>query len=260
MARSHLDGPPAQGDVSSEEVGRRRPLLAAGGALIVVVCGALGALISARASQRIAFLGVAQPVPAGVTVTASDLESISLTPATGLDAIPLRDAGQVVGRRASELLEPGSLLVPRDLASGHGLAAGRALVGTSLAVDQMPAGLTAGQRVLVVLSGTGSSGVDGGSGLGSGLAGGSGADVGSSSAGGASGEPAPSPTGPPGSILTQATVLSVQSASASSGTGSGSASFTVTLDVPAAAAGTVAAASAAEDVSLAELGGSVEPR
>ena len=251
-ARSHRDTSSAQGEVSSEQVGRRRPALAAGGALTVVLCGALGAVVSARAPQRMAFLAVAQTVPAGATVAASDLESISITPAAGLEAIPLQEAGQVVGRRAAEALEPGSLLVRSELASGLALAAGRALVGSSLAVDQMPAGLAAGQRVLVVLSGTGGSGL----GTTSGLQTGSGLDEGSGAAGGTIAGPVPSPTGPPGSVLTDATVLSVLPASASSGTaGSGSSDLTVTLDVPVAAAAAVTAASASGDVSLAALGG-----
>ena len=101
-----------------------------------------------------AFLAVAHPVPAGMTVTASDLETVSVAPVAGLDAMPLQDAGQVIGHRATEELEPGSLLVPEDLAPQQGLPVGIALVGTSLAVDQMPADLIAGERVLVVLSGT----------------------------------------------------------------------------------------------------------
>ena len=114
---------------SRERPGRRRPLLAAGGALIVLVCGALGAVVANRAPRPTAFLAVAHLVPVGMTVTASDLESVSIAPAAGLDAMPLRDAGQVIGRRAAEDLEPGSLLVPGDLAPQRGLPAGAATRG-----------------------------------------------------------------------------------------------------------------------------------
>jgi len=213
----------------------------------VVVCGALGAVVANRVPQRSVFLAVAQLVPAGATVSPSDLETVSINPAAGLDAIPLRDAGEVIGRRATETLEPGSLLVPGELASGQGLPAGRALVGTSLAVNQMPAELAAGDRVLVVLSGTGGSPTS--------------SSATSGTPAGPDGSPtgalAPSPAGPAGSVLTQATVISISAPGGTLATvGAASAAFVVTLDVPEAAAPAVTAASAAGNVSLAVLGGS----
>jgi len=218
----------------------------------VLVCGAFGAMVANRAPRPVAFLAVAHLVPVGMTVTASDLETVSIAPVAGLEAMPLRDAGQVIGHRAIEALEPGSLLVPGDLGSQRGLPAGTALVGTSLAVDQMPTELAVGQHVLVVLSGT--AGADEDSPASSGSA------IGSSSAlsGPASAVSVPSPTGPPGSVLTRATVVAVSGPGGSSGL-AGTASTTVlaTLDVPEVAAAAVTAASAVGDVSLAVLGGFV---
>ncbi len=217
----------------------------------MLVCAALGAVVANRAPRPVAFLAVTHLVPVGMMVTASDLEAVSIAPVAGLDAIPLRDAGQVIGHRAIELLEPGSLLVPGDLTSERGLPAGTALVGASLAVNQMPTELAPGQRVLVVLTGTASAGED--------SATSSGSAVGTPSAdgGSASGGSVPSPTGPPGSVLPQATVTSISAPGGLSGTsGAESAAFVATLEVPEAAAATVTAASAAGDISLAVLGGS----
>jgi len=220
--------------------------LAAGGALIVILCGALGAVIANRSPRPEALLAVAHLVPVGMVVTAADLSTVSIAPAPGLDAIALQDASQVIGHRATEALEPGSLLVPADLASVKGLLAGTALVGTSLAVDQLPSGLATGEPVLVVLSGTAGEGSVTGA-------------TPSSPATSASGSSVPSPTGPPGSVLTKATVVSI-SAPASSATGATGSAYVATLDVPQAAAAAVAAASAAGDVSLAEIGESANPR
>lgn len=229
----------------TEGRGRRRPLLAAGGVAIVLACGALGAVVANRAPRPVVLLAVAHRVPAGVPVTASDLETVSVAPVAGLDAIPLLDAGQVIGRRAAEELEPGSLLVPAELSPQQGLPADVALIGTSLAVDQMPAELTAGERVLVVLSGT--------NGVGSSLA----TDTASAAGGTSSRASVPSPTGPPGSVLCRATVISVSSPVSSSGlAGTPATTSVATLEVPEAAAGAVTAASAAGDVSLAVVGGS----
>lgn len=218
----------------------------------MLVCGALGAVVANRAPRPTPFLAVAHLVPVGMTVTASDLESVSIGPVAGLDAMPLRDAGQVIGRRASEDLEPGSLLVPRDLASQRGLPAGAALVGTSLTVDQMPTDLAPGQRVLVVLSGTMGSAESSPAGSDSA------ADTSSALGSSAIVSSAPSPTGPPGSVLTRATVISVVAPGGSSGpAGTQSTTFVTTLEVPEAAAAAVTAASAVGDVSLAVIGGLV---
>ena len=206
-------------------------------------------MVANRAPRPVGLLAVARLVPVGTAVSASDLETVSIASASGIEAIPLRDASQVIGHRATEDLEPGSLLVPSDLAPQMGLAAGVALVGATLAEDEMPADLSAGQRVLVVLSGT--SGAAGGSPVGSGLDANT-PDNGNGSAGAGA---APSPTGPPGSVLAKATVVSVSTAGGSSGlAGAQSASLVATLEVPEAAAAAVTAASAAGDVSVAVIG------
>jgi hypothetical protein len=209
--------------------------------VIVLSCGALGAMVAGRVPRPVEFLAVAHVVPAGVTVTASDLGIVSLAPVAGLNAMPLQDAARVVGHRAGEDLEPGSLLVPSELVPQSGLPAGVALVGTSLAVDQMPAGLAAGELVLVVLSGTAATG--------------GGVALATTNATGteASGASVLSATGPPGAILCRATVISVSAPGSSSGQAG---TQSATLEVPEAAAGAVTAASASGNVSLAEVAGS----
>ena len=229
--------------------GRRRPLLAVGGALVVLVCAGLGAMVANRAPRPVSFLAVARLVPGGTTVSASDLEAVSISAGSGIDAIPLRDAGQVIGHRVTEDLEPGSLLVPADLAPQKGLATGVALVGTSLAVNEMPTGLSAGQRVLVVLSGTSAASDSSPTGPAS-----TGGPVSTGNAPTGAGT-VPSPTGPPGSVLAKATVVSVATAGSSSGLAAGQATTLVaTLEVPEAAAAAVTAASAVGSVSLAVIG------
>ncbi len=235
--------------------GTRRPLLAAGGVLIALVCAALGAVVANRAPRPVAFLAVARLVPVGMIVTAADLETVSIPPVAGLDVMRLRDARQVVGRRATEDLQPGSLLVPGDLASRGGLPKGVALVGTSLAVDQMPADLATGERVLVVLCRTkgaaDSSPTSWGSTMG----------MVSGASGAASDGAVPSPTGPPGSVLTRATVVSLTAPGGSLGLSAArSTDYVATLEVPEAAAAAVTAASAMGDIGLAVIAGSDDAR
>jgi len=240
-----------------ELTGRRRPLVVAGGAFIVVICAALGAVVAGRVGHRVSFLVASRRIPVGVTITASDLATIQISPAPGLDAIPASRAAEVVGHRSANPVDPGALVVPGDLATGSGLANGEALVGAALADNQLPSGLGSGQVVLVVLSGT--SGTSGSPGTGAGAASGtvpaSSAPQVRSGAGRSGVHPAPSPTAPPGTVLATATVTGVEGTPSSSATSAtGPTSVIVTLEVPEPAAPAVTAASAAGDVSLAVVG------
>jgi SAF domain len=216
---------------------RRRPLLAASGAMLVVVCAGLGAVVSGRAASRSSYLAVTRFVPAGVPISAPDLGTVSLPPTPGIAAVTLGELDAVLGRRSAVALEPGDLLVPADVASGPGLPAGRALVGASLATGQMPVELAPGDEVLVVASATGGPALSGDTSLGAGA----------------------------GSrlVLARGTVVSTSAGAQSSdgqgglgAGGAGGAGGTVaTLDVPEVDAPAVAAASSAGDVSLVVIGG-----
>jgi hypothetical protein len=180
------------------------------------------------------YLAVATYVPQGAVVSFDDLTVVGLPPANGLGAIPAAQTASVVGRRASEPLQPGSLLVGGDVTSAGGLPSGEALVGSSLAPDQAPAGLAAGSSVLVVLSEQ--------AGATAGLSG--------TAAGGA---PTSGP-GTSGSAALQVTVVgTVYAISLPSSDALASTDETVTLEVPQADAVAVTAASAGGDVSLAQI-------
>ncbi len=194
-------------------------MLAALGVLVVVSCAAVGAKIAGSVDHRAGYLAVATYLPQGSVIAASDLSVVDAGLSGGVQAIPQDDERLVVGQRASEPLEPGSLLVPRELTASVPLPTSEALVGASLASDQAPTGLDPGDVVLVVLSG-------------------SGADV---------------PSGAAASrVLALGNVYAIALPSASSPAGS-SDDETVTLEVPATDAAAVTAASAAGDVSLAEV-------
>lgn len=228
-----------------EPTARRRPLLVLGGLFIVVACAAVGASVAGDLDHRAAFLVAAETIPVGATIAPDDLATVSFTPAPGLDALPVADAGDVLGRRTSVRLGPGVLVVPGDLTTGAGIPVGEALVGAALAPGQLPSGLGAGEHVLVVLSGTAGAAA-------SSSAGGPAAPSGGRRGG--SPTVAPSPTGPPGEVLAPAAVTSVdQVAGAGPTSGDGAADVVVTLEVPVAEAPAVTAASAAGDVSLAAV-------
>jgi len=228
----------------------RRPMLAALGVLVVVACAALGAEVAAQVDHRQGYLAVATYVPQGSVITTGDLAVVSAGLSEGVQAIPQADLRTVLGRRASEPLEPGSLLVADDLTTDVPLPVSDALVGTSLSTDQAPSGLDPGDVVIVVLSGTGSP-------VGTGDTSGSASSATSSSTGASasvssSGRGATAGSAASTGVLAVGTVYALALPSANDPAGTSS-DETVTLEVPRTDAEAVAAASAAGDVSLAEV-------
>ncbi|MGC9962543.1 MAG: SAF domain-containing protein [Acidimicrobiales bacterium] len=216
----------------------RRPFVSAVGVLVIVSCALAGAEVAGHADRRAMYLAVAISVPQGAVVSSDDLTVVGLPPATGLGAIPATQAASVIGRRASEPLQAGSLLVGGDVTSAGAFPSGEALVGSSLAPDQAPAGLAAGSSVLVVLGGQ------------------AGAQPGTTAAlsGTAAGTAGTSGSGNPGAALQVTVVGTVYAISLPSTSDAiSSTDETVTLEVPQADAVAVTAASAAGDLSLAQI-------
>jgi hypothetical protein len=155
--------------------------------------------------------------------------------------------------RASEPLEPASLLVPGDLSGGLPLPADDALVSTSLSTNQAPDGLAPGDTVIVVLTNPNADSVSSSSPAG---VSGSGSSVTGSSVRGTAGTGATSTAGSGTSTAVGGgaigTVYAIVLPSASNQAGS-SGNEIVTLEVPKSDAAAVTTASAAGDVSLAEI-------
>jgi len=198
--------------------------------------------VATHLNHRSPYLAVATYVPQGSVISPADLTEVSLTPESGLAALPARESSAVLGRRASEPLQPGSLLVAGDVTSEIPLPATDALVGTSLATNQAPIGLEPGDSVIVVLGGQ-SSGLPSDSGGTSATA----TPSSSRALGGGT-----SPAGVLSGVITVGTVYTIALPSAGGPAGA-SGDEIVTLRVPRQEAAEVTAASAASDVSLAEI-------
>jgi hypothetical protein len=220
--------------------GRRQPRLVLVGLALVLTCAAVGGELARKGVRLTRYLVLSQSVPAGAIVDEADLQSVDLSSPGGIDAIPVADASQVVGRRVAETVVAGSLLVVGDLLGGASPSTGNALVGTSLQPNEVPSSLQPGDDVLVVASSaTGSSA--------------------SSSTTPVTPSGSPTPAAVIGStpiLLGRGTVFALNG-EGSSTTGntpnSSTGVETVTISVPAASAAVIAAASAAGDVSLVEV-------
>ncbi len=134
---------------------RRRPLLIAAGALLVVL-GALGAYaLAANSSERIAVIGIATDVAWGQTITAADLTEVQVVGDPALRPIRWSQEATVLGRRAAADLHAGGLLTEADVMTGQQVPPpGKALVGVAAKPGLLPAtALTPGERVLLVPTG-----------------------------------------------------------------------------------------------------------
>jgi hypothetical protein len=131
----------------------RRPLLAIGSLVLVVVSAAGFSSLYAHAGGRVAVVAVARAVPAGATIEARDLTIAQVTLAPSLHAVGAGYLPRIIGQRAVYPLVTGTLLVPSDVAHGPGLAPGQAVVGVATKPGQLPAmGVKSGDTVAVILT------------------------------------------------------------------------------------------------------------
>jgi hypothetical protein len=139
---------------------RALPLVALG-----VLCAFAGALVFAtaylRSGHRLAVLAVARAVPAGSVIHDADLRVAHMSSDGGVQAVPASQRGSVVGKVAAVPLAPGTLLARSQVGSGAAVAPGQAVVGVGLKGGQLPDGLRPGDRVMVVDTGAGRPGGNG---------------------------------------------------------------------------------------------------
>ncbi|MFG2885732.1 SAF domain-containing protein [Streptomyces sp. NPDC048297] len=122
--------------------------------VLVTLLGAMtGAVVVARAGDRVNVLAVAQDVQAGQTITDQDVRSVSFAEDPGLSPIPSSQRASVVGQRAAVDLRQGSLLTLSQLRRGGGLGDDKQLVGVEVKKGFAPGNgsLAKGDKVLAVI-------------------------------------------------------------------------------------------------------------
>jgi hypothetical protein len=134
---------------------RRRPLLAIGS--LVLVAASVAGFTSAyqRAGHQVSVLAIAQPVSQGAVLSSSDLTVVRISVSSGLSVVPSSAAANVIGRRVSLPLAPGTLLATTELSAGSSPPPGQAIVGVALKPGQFPAeGVAPGDVVDIVMTGS----------------------------------------------------------------------------------------------------------
>ncbi|HET6857472.1 MAG TPA: SAF domain-containing protein [Streptomyces sp.] len=101
--------------------------------VLVTLIGVLGgAVVVARAGDRIDVLAVARDVPVGQTLTAQDVRVVSFAADPGLTPIPATQRTSAVGQRAAVALHSGELLTRSQLTARGGLGDTEQVVGVEL--------------------------------------------------------------------------------------------------------------------------------
>ncbi|MCX4564299.1 SAF domain-containing protein [Streptomyces phaeochromogenes] len=121
--------------------------------VLVTLIGALGgAVVVARAGDRVDVLAVARDVPVGQKVTAQDMKVVSFADDPGLSPIPAGQRSSVVGQRAAVALHPGELLTRSQLSARGGLGDTEQVVGVELKRGFVPSDeLRPGDKVAAVV-------------------------------------------------------------------------------------------------------------
>lgn len=124
------------------------------GVVLVAGGGVGGSMLYLHNGQRTPVLTVVREVPVGATVTDADLGEASVALDPAVKAVPSRDRGSVVGKRAAVALTPGSLLSASQVTTTTLLKPGEQLVPVGLKPEQVPASsgssLSPGARVQIV--------------------------------------------------------------------------------------------------------------
>ncbi|WP_435818224.1 PAS domain-containing protein [Micromonospora matsumotoense] len=100
------------------------------------------------------FLAVARSVPAGVVIADTDVRVVRVANPSGLDLLAADRRDEVVGRAAAVPLSVGSLLVSAQVGPAAWPPAGQAVIAVAVKAGRVPAGLSAGARVVILVAPT----------------------------------------------------------------------------------------------------------
>ncbi|MDH6217743.1 hypothetical protein [Streptomyces pseudovenezuelae] len=142
----------------------RKPALAALAVLLILV-GALGAtMLVLQAGDRIEVVKVTKEIPAGQSVSSTNVTSVMVAQDSGIHYIEWSQLGDLKKLKAINTIPGGVVAVGEMFGSQTGVAAGKATVGLSLKEGQYPAsGLKVGSVVAAYRVGSDSGSSDSGS-------------------------------------------------------------------------------------------------
>ncbi|MDP3713760.1 MAG: SAF domain-containing protein [Mycobacteriales bacterium] len=128
---------------------QRRPALAAGGVLLVLVCATASAGVVLAGQDTTRVIALARDVQAGQVLTLEDLRVAELD-GSGLTALSADGLSALVGQTATASLPAGTLLNSRMLSAAPLPAAGLQLVAVAVKPGGVPAEAVPGRDVMLL--------------------------------------------------------------------------------------------------------------
>lgn len=118
--------------------------------LLIVGSAAVAGLLAVRLDSRKAVLVAARPIAIGQQITKADLHEARVA-SEGLSLLPAAESGRVIGKYAAQAIPQGRLIDAEMLQKQGYLKAGVAAVGVAVPSGRMPAsGLQQGDRVQII--------------------------------------------------------------------------------------------------------------
>ncbi|MEE6258180.1 SAF domain-containing protein [Plantactinospora sonchi] len=154
VATTTTTGGPVDAPVSPPRIVRQRRMRPGllGLAVLLVALGGLGsafAVTSVRATGS--YLAVARTVQVGATLSADDVLTVQVAGGQGLNPVPADRIGEVLGKRATVTLTPGTLLTMAQLTDKPLLGPGQQQISLGLKPAEVPAKrLRPGDKVLLL--------------------------------------------------------------------------------------------------------------
>lgn len=131
--------------------GRRRPLLLAIGAVLVLVSAIASYVAFTNLSASVTVVVATADIHRGETIEASDLGTLEILGGQSSSAVLAADASTLVGRHAAVDLLAGALITTGSVQESLPIDAGHSIVGISVGAGQVPSsGLTSGDVVRIV--------------------------------------------------------------------------------------------------------------
>ena len=122
---------------------------------VVFASVAVFAGLYSSANRQISVLIVTTTIQQGQRITGAQLGQANVAVSGGVTPIPVADAPELSGKRASVTIPAGSLLTRGDITGAQPIAAGDAVVGLALKADQLPgSGVEPGDQVMIVQTGS----------------------------------------------------------------------------------------------------------
>jgi hypothetical protein len=130
---------------------QRRPSWIAAGVALVALAVLANVYLFRTSGHRVLVVRVARNVPVGQQLVRADLDTSSVAVGPGVQVIPGRQLGEVVGRRAAVDLRSGTLLTASQVTAQLTPEPGQALVTVAVKPGQLPpGGLAPGSQIRIV--------------------------------------------------------------------------------------------------------------